>query len=300
MKVIYEDSEGNSEKAVSAAHKLINIDKVQVLMCQLSDVCSALAPLAQENKVILIGFTHTPDLTQVGEYVFNLRGNSTQAGKKLGDFAGDKYKTAASLYLNNPTGKGLYEGFKEAFESKGGEVLLMESHNRDDSDFRTSLTKAREKNPEVLLLASRYKNEIDLIKQARELGLDQPVICNLGTDTESFIDGLEDLAEGIIYPTAIVSYDTQNTELQSALDKYQKKYNEKMPMWTAESYDSIRLLASIINKEVQTTDKIKEELIKIKDFPGLAGNITFDETRTMVKNYYLFTVKNGQFVPYEE
>ena len=302
IEVVYEDSESSPEKAVSAAHKLININKVQILMCQLSDICSVLAPFAQENNILLFGFSNAPDLTNAGDYIFNLRGDSIYAGEALGRFAGDKYKTVAILYLNNPTVKGLYEGFKEAFENKGGEVLLAESHNKDDSDFRTSLTKIKEKNPEVLLLASRYKNEIDLIKQAKELGLNQPVICNLGTDTKSFIDGLKDLAEGIIYPTATVSYDTQNSKLQTALDKYQEKYDEPMPIWAAESYDSIKLVASFIeeNKNISQSSEIKKMLVEANGFPGLAGEITFDETRTVVKDYYLFTIKNGQFVPYEE
>ncbi len=300
LEVIYEDSAAEIAKAVSAAHKLIQIDKVQVLICQLSDICSALAPIAQENKTVLFGFTHTPAFTEPGSFVFNMRGEATYAGEALGEFASEKYQTVAVLCLNNLTQKGVYEGFQTVFEEQGRQVLFVDFHNKEELDFRTSLLKIKQKNPEALLFASRFKNTIEIVKQARELKLDQPVIASLGTDTQSFLDALGDLAEGIVFPTSIVSQDTENLELQNVLSNYQQEYNEVMPLWAAESYDAVRALGLVVEEGACKSEEIKNALLSLKEFQGLASNLNFNEYRTILKEYHMFTIRNGEFVPYED
>ncbi len=302
IEVIYEDSEGKSAKGTSAAQKLINTDKVQVLFCQLSDVCSAIAPIAQENKVVLFGFTNTPDFTKVGEFIFNARGESIDPGIKLGNFAASKYKKAAVLYLNNATQKGVAEGFKQEFENNGGKVVFMESHTNEQLDFRTSLLKAKEVQPDMLFFGSRVANTVSLVKQAKELNLTQPIICSLGIDTKGFLDGLGNLAEGIIYPGNAISVENLDKDLKAKVQLYQETHNEQMPFWSAESYDIVKLLGFIVKntKETLTADKIKDKVTSLKDFSGLTGMLDFSNERTVKKEYYLFTIKNGQFVPYGE
>ncbi|MDO8486560.1 MAG: ABC transporter substrate-binding protein [Candidatus Staskawiczbacteria bacterium] len=301
LNVFYEDSGEDVSRAVSAAQKLINIDKVEVLICQLSDVCSAVAPVAQSNKAVLFGFTNTPDFEKIGDYIFNFRGDARDAGKKLGEFASQKYKTAAVLYLNNATQKGVFEGFKKQFEQKGGQVVISESHIETEKDFRVSIGKIKEKNPQIILIATRPANFIDIVKQIKQIGLSQPLFGTLGVHgTKSIIDGLQELAEGIIYPAPVVDEQADNIILRAALERHKEKFNEPMPIWTAEAYDATKLLALLADGGAKDSDSIKNALVEVNGFLGLAGNIDFSSSRAVNKPYYLFTIKNGQFIPYEE
>lgn len=299
ISVIFEDSQGSVNMAVQAANKLINIDKVNILICQLGDVCGAIAPISQEKKIVTLGFTDSPDFTQQSEFTFNMRGDARRAGAVLADYAAQNYKSVAIIYLNNATHQALNSGFVETFEKNGGKILLNEIHNDADMDFRTALTKIKQNPPEVLLFSSRPKNLIQIIKQAREFGFNQPIISTLGIDTKDFIDGLQELANGIVYPTATLKKDIADPVLITALERYKNKYNETLPLWSAESYDAIKLLNKISNAKVNDSDGIKQQLLNTVDFPGLSGNLSFNENRTVNKEYVLYQIKDGQFVPLE-
>lgn len=298
LEIIFADSQSNVNVAIAEARKLINIEGVPVLFCQLSNVCSALAPIAQENKVVLLGLTEAPNLTEVGDYIFNLRGNSTGAGQRLGGFAVSQYKTIAIAYLNNPTHQGIYEGFQQIYEAEGSKILIAESHGEADTDFRTTLTKFKALDPAAILVSSRVANVVSFLKQAAEMGLERPIFLGLGIDTGGFLTGAGELAEGVIYPSAVVNYGADQAELKNALETYQAQYNERLPMWAAESYDGVRLLSYIVEAGANNAFNIKNALRQVKNFPGLSANISFDQTRAIVKEYQLFTVKNGQFISY--
>ncbi len=301
IEVIYEDSRGDLKEAASAAQKLINIDKVQVLFSQLSGVSQAIAPIAQENKIILFGFTSTPGFTKQGDYIFSNRGDATNIGKRLGEFAIEKeYKKAAIVYLNNETHKGIEEGFREIFENNDRSVVISELHEKTETDFRTILTKIKAAQPQVILFSSRDKYVAMMLVQARELGLDQQVLSVQGIDSKSFLEIAQHTAEGIIYAQTIVYEDITNPELQETLKEHQNRYGEPMSLYAANSYDVVKLLAKIVKTGIKTSPAIKIALLETRDFPGISGDITFDETGNVHKENKLFTVKNGQFVPYEE
>ncbi|MFA5000990.1 MAG: ABC transporter substrate-binding protein [Candidatus Paceibacterota bacterium] len=300
LNILYEDMGDSLDKAVMAANKFVSIDKVQVLFCETSDSCSAISPIAQANKTVLIGFTSTPGFTEGGDFIFSVRGESPAAGKKIAEFAIKHYQTAVVFYLNNATQKGSYEAFAKTFPALGGQILLAEGHTDKDADFRTLLTRAKSLNPQVLVFMSRVTNAVNLVKQTRELGLNQPILAGLGIDTAGFIKGLGSSAEGITYPAATVQPDPTDGARLATLENYKTKYNETMPVWTAESYDITKLLDSLARLGKTDSATIRESLAATKNFPGLASNSNFDEKRTIVKEYYLFTIKNGQFAPLEQ
>ena len=48
------------------------------------------------------------------------------------------------------------------------------------------------------------------------------------------------------------------------------------------------------------TNCMKNKLSEVKDYPGALGILTFDKNGDVYYPYFLKTVKNGQFVKYEE
>lgn len=75
IKVIYEDSLSEPQKAVSAFNKLIEIDKVPVVIGHvLSSEVLACAPIANQRKVLILNTSAgTEDLRKAGNYIFRNR-----------------------------------------------------------------------------------------------------------------------------------------------------------------------------------------------------------------------------------
>ena len=70
-------------------------------------------------------------------------------------------------------------------------------------------------------------------------------------------------------------------------------------MFAAVAYDSINLLAFVIERLCTDRKAIRDELAKVRDFPGVTGKIAFTERRDVVKEYRQLIIKNGEFALYD-
>ena len=86
IEVVYEDSENNPQKAVSAINKLINNDKVVAVVTQMTNVSYAIAPIAQKNKIILLTLAMDPKVSAIGDYIFRIYESITDESKRLAEY----------------------------------------------------------------------------------------------------------------------------------------------------------------------------------------------------------------------
>ena len=68
----------------------------------------------------------------------------------------------------------------------------------------------------------------------------------------------------------------------------------------AQTYDAASILFQLVNKpEVRSRRKMKLAIMELKDFPGVTGRTSFDETGDVSKQIYLLKIKGGRFVQVE-
>jgi branched-chain amino acid transport system substrate-binding protein len=80
---------------------------------------------------------------------------------------------------------------------------------------------------------------------------------------------------------------------------YMTKYGRPSEGFAALAYDGLMIIAAVIKKVGTNSERIKDELYKVKDFPGVTGNTTFDDHGDVIKAIIIKTVKNGRFMRYE-
>ena len=78
--------------------------------------------------------------------------------------------------------------FDSTFTQLGGEVLTEEAYAEKETDFRTVLTNIKGHNPEVLFVPGYYEEVGLIVKQAKELGLDIPVLGGDGYDSPKLVE----------------------------------------------------------------------------------------------------------------
>jgi branched-chain amino acid transport system substrate-binding protein len=145
---INEDDTGSPEVGASAAHKLIDQDKViGIIGAVMSKVSLAVAPICQDAGVPQISPTSTnATVTLVGDYIFRACFIDPFPGTVMANYVWNtaKLKTAAVLYDNgNDYNKGLAENFKAGFEKNGGKIVAYEAFTDEDKtvDYKAQLTK---------------------------------------------------------------------------------------------------------------------------------------------------------------
>lgn len=288
LELVLEDNQGDNPTAAISAYNKLNSQGVNMILgTNWTPSGTAIAPLACNNKTILI----SPSLgagsfAKTCDYVFNLWPEDVIASKSLGKYVVEKgYKKVAIIGSLQGWEKEQFDAVKESVVSNGGEVVFAEATPADSKDFRTQLIKISKLGIDALVLTN-YTNEQITAKQARDLGINAQIFSVLIDDAK--ISGASGAFEGAIAVT-FFSPDQKFIEL------YSNKYNKKPDVSSDSSYDVINLIAEAINNTKSTdTDKIKKYLINKKTFEGVSGIGAFNEFGQMVREPYYYKVVSGK------
>jgi branched-chain amino acid transport system substrate-binding protein len=196
-----------------------------------------------------------------------------------------KAKTAAIFGdVNSDYSKGLTTFFEQEFNKLGGKVVAKESYTQQDPDFKGQLTKIRELNPDVIYIPGYYGQVGIIAKQARELGMNQPLLGGDGWDSPDLWKLGGDALKNA-YISNHYSAENPAPEIQNFVIYYTAKFGTAPDSLAALAYDAAKVLADAIKRAGGAGDsaKLKDAINSTKDFAGVTGSITLDANRNAVK-----------------
>lgn len=300
IKLIVEDSQSKATHAVSSFRKLVDIDKVPVVVGLLtSDDALSCAPVAEQTKTVLFspGAASTK-LKDAGDYIFRNRESTDLQAKAIAKACIERSgrNGIAVLHANAANAVSYRDSFIKAVEDIGGNVLGVVAFNEGKTDYRAEIEQLRALNPKAVYLAG-YDTELGIIlKQCKEVGFVVDFYASAGAVSKKLLEIAKEGAEGLVCATAPFEANSQDPHIKTFVSLFDKRYG-KSPDWlAANSYDAIQILAGILKKGAKTSDQIKEGLYATKYFPGVAGITTFDEYGEVIKPITIIIVKNGSFL----
>jgi len=303
--VLYEDSQTKTEVGVSAFQKLTNINDIKFVFTSVSGVALAVSPLANENKIIQMDVVSaSPAYSKPNDFTFRTGVSSYYFADRMSDLLLDKkINNIALLFVNTEYGVGYKNVFVDKFTKNNGNILGIESFNQDSTDFKTQIAKLKNLKPSVLVLISLQKETPFLLRQMDQLGFDIPIY------TDVYVAELQDnlnipISEKMIYIKPSIAEEEKNSHVKEFNNNYKNKYGKEPDFIAAQAYDGLYLLVEAMKKCDNSEDTlcVKDKLGKIKNFQGIIGdNIEFDINGDITgRSLELKTIKNGQFVKYEE
>jgi len=286
---VIEDDKGSPESAARLTAKLIDHDKVIAIIAGgTSGNSRAAAPKAQASHVPLISPSSTdPAVTQTGDYIFRACFVDSFQGEVMASFAVNTLKAqkAAILFdFNSPYGLGLTEYFKTSFTRLGGKIVAEQSYTQGDADFKGQLSTIRSAEPDVIYIPGYYGDVALIAKQARMIGLTQPLLGGDGWDAPELWQLGGDSLNGS-YITTHYSIDDPSPAIEAFVNTYKQRYGNLLPdAHAALAYDATRLLFDAITRAGSTDSaKIRDALAQTKNFGGVTGIITMDGNRNAIK-----------------
>ncbi len=304
LKFITADNKSEAGESTSAITKLITQDKViAVLGAVTSSNTKAAVPVSADNKIPLITPTATnAEVTvnkdgSLNKWVFRSCFTDPFQGKVAANFVTDTLKLKkAAIFIDQKEdySKGLASEFKKVMESAGGTITDTENYVGGDKDFKSTLTRIKASNPEVVFVPGYY-NEVGLIvKQARELGIKVPCVGGDGWDSAKLpeLGGAANLND-----TYFVNHMwAEDPDTKPFVEAYKAKYNSEPDALAALGYDGAKMLIAAIEKAGSAdSSKIRDALENTKDFKGVTGVITVDPaTHNPVKSAVIINLVDGK------
>jgi branched-chain amino acid transport system substrate-binding protein len=281
VQLILEDGKCDPQAGGTAAQKLVNVDKVKVII---GGACSgetlAAAEVAEPAKVILISpSASSPKVTEAGDFVFRTYPSDALAGRIAAKYAVEKLgaKTAAVVTELTDYSQGLREVFKSTFTELKGEIVTDETYTTGDTDFRTQVTKIKAAGPDVIYVVPQTLTPgVAILKQLREAGVKaQFMTAEVLLDRTAVKDNAQAL-ESVIGVEPAVDWEG-NAKAKAFRDAHRAKYDGADPgSFSANAYDAVYLIAAAIEEVGLDTEAIRDFLYGVKDWPGAVGSLTMD------------------------
>jgi branched-chain amino acid transport system substrate-binding protein len=292
VELIIEDDQYDTTKATSAYQKLVNTDRVKFIFANTYGSIFALAKQAERDGVLLIDpLDCNGELAGLSENVFCLATDSESIAEVLADHANSKeLNKVGILYWNSDLFMPLVERiFKQNFNGQA----FSEAYVAGTVDFKTQLTKMINSGIQGLVLLGYDETGIAM-KQARDLGF-RGQFYTTGTITSP---PLQQAAQGHAEGTIFAFWDAPKTEGSAAAftNKFIAKKERPVILDFASypTYDAIKVWAVAANNANSTdVNKVKKELLKINNYQGVTGMISFQPDGSVRIKESAYILTNG-------
>ena len=321
VRVVVEDDQSQAQEAATAVQKLINQDRVIAVIGEVASSRSlAGGPICQAAGVPMISPSSTnPKVTQVGDCIFRMCFLDDFQGRAVAQFAYQTLglkKVAILKDLKSDYSAGLTQFFGDAFKKMGGTIVAEQSYQAGDQDFSAQLTAIKAKHPDAIYIPGYYTEAGLIARKARELGITAPLLGSDGWESEKLIEIGGDAMNGSYYSNHW-ALDKPDTTLQGFLKAYRDKFKSDPDAIGGLAYDAANVLFGCL-KKMATDDpatfkalasskagtperkaaeaKLRDLIAATKDYAGVTGSITLDQSRNASKPLVVLEIKGGKKV----
>ncbi|MEA4884184.1 MAG: ABC transporter substrate-binding protein [Clostridia bacterium] len=300
VQLVIEDDKGVPAETANVVSKLIDLNKVLLIMGSCTSNCTlAGAPIAQSKGVPMISGTSTAEpVTKLGNFIFRACFIDSFQGLVMAKFALNEMKadTAAMLYdVGNDYTKGLAENFEKAFKAGGGKIVAAESYSTGESDFFAQLTKIKKANPDVLYLPDYYNSVGLQASQARQLGIKATFLGSDGWDSPELAKIAGNSMDGSFF-TNHYTPESTNPMAVSFLKAYKAKYGVNPDALAALAYDACLIVENAIGKAGKLDRiAIRDAMAATKNVPAVCGVLTMGPDRNPIKSAVILQVVGSKF-----
>jgi ABC-type branched-subunit amino acid transport system substrate-binding protein/predicted negative regulator of RcsB-dependent stress response len=321
INLIIKDSKGDPEEVAKLVDELVDQDKVIAIVGPLlSKVAEATALRAQKRRVPLMALSQKKGIPDMGSYIFRNFVTSRLQTKTLAEYMINEMgmKRFVIMYPKDLYGEEMMTLFWDDALLLGAEVVGIEGYDKKQYDFGMEIkrlvgmdkvNKKKEKEKEehektvpiidfdAVFIPDSYSkaaaiipqfayNDIIGIKFFGPSSWHSPKLVKMG----------DKYVIGTIFTEGFYAGSSYENAKEFVLN-YESVFGEKPGTMEAQSYDSTKMLVSLIrNGEARSRVEMKNALLTMKDFKGATGKTTITDSGDVDKKLFVLTVNRDGIV----
>ena len=298
------DSQGTPVEGVSAMRRLIDLDKVDFIIGDVSSsVTLAMQPVAEDAGVLLLNAASSnPKITYgagVGGFKWTFRNYPTDENRALIvlQYAAEKkgFTKYAVLSVDTDYGRSAIEFTKKYLPRFKSQILTEDYYKEGEVDFRSVLSKIRDSGAQAIIMYGNADSSPIVARQMIEVGIAGkiPLIGNAEFNTASTIKAAPKALEGAIEAAAwLPAYESERSK--AFVEKFTAEYREAPNNHAYVHWETTHLLAKAI-EQAQSVDreKVRAALSSIH-YASAVGEVTFDDHNQARLPMILLEIENGK------
>lgn len=257
-----EDTKSDVKSGITAIKKLIDVDKCDIIYCELSSIVNASSKTISKAEVTLIAPVYLENLNENPYAIRNLP-SADQENTGLINYINSNnivHDKIALLYSNDVFGQTCYNSFKNLLPTNS---TICYSGAINEDALRETALKVINATPDVIYLGSMSESLGLLVKFLKQNGFSKEIIT---TDAFSY-DYINSLAGEYAKGVRYVDFQ-ESTKYDAFKEDYNKRFGIKCVPSAMLCYDGISAVVSAIieGKEIEGTE-----------YDGLTGKLTIKD-----------------------
>ncbi|WP_158264454.1 ABC transporter substrate-binding protein [Nitratireductor sp. StC3] len=276
------------ENAINVMERALSDGDVKAVVGPILGVqMLALLPLAKENEIPLITISGTAKVTEMDNpYVFRFMADDRVAGEVQARYAVEELgkKKPALLYQTNAYGQSGREVLQGALKNMGAPLVFEEGLEVSLKDMLPVLIKVRDSGADILITRVHGGPTALILKQARAMGLNIPIIASSTMAQQSTAALVEpsELQNVCAEATPAPLYDDREP-IQKFRADYLNEFDQEPDAYALAQYDGVMMVLDAMKNGAQDAEAIRKALAG-NTYQGLAGEYKSDGTGNMVNS----------------
>ncbi len=312
LKIIVEDSAYDPKKAVLAAQKLVNQDKIFIMLGHIGTAQNLAAMPVQFEKNVINFFPitaaremyepfHKLKYSFAATYFDQMRNAVPKVAKEKGA------KKVCTMYQDDEFGLEVLRGAEAGLKAAGMEFVEKTSYKRGATDFSSQVSKMQASGCDMIVLGTIIRETIGAIGTARKLGYNPTFLGSSAAYTD-LIHKLGGPAMNGLYATSTVQnpyLDDASPAISFWAKKYKTKFNEDPTVFSVYGYNIVDTFAVAAGKAGAnlSTESFIKAMDTMKIPPDIFGSAeaTFSPTKRLGSDASrLSQITDGKWKPVSE
>lgn len=304
IELVEYDNRSDAAEATTLATRLMSQDGVVACMGPAtSGNFKATIPVANDNEIPVVSGSATADDVTVdanglNEYAFRICFNDSFQGTIMAKFAAENLSASTAVIVQDNSSDyatGLAAAFETEFSNLGGSIAATEGFNAGDTDFNSILTRLRGQEFDVIYLPGYYSEAGLIIRQARELGIDAPILGADGFDSPTLLELAGPSPLNDVYFTNHYSSIDEDPAVIEFIDAFSELHGEQPNAFHALGYDLGKFVADAVGRADELTGPaVKDAMAATVGFSGVTGTFDMDENHNPVKEIVVIGLADGE------
>ncbi|HJV61493.1 MAG TPA: ABC transporter substrate-binding protein [Albitalea sp.] len=306
--VAYDDG-GDAEKARTFAKRLIEQDKVDILVGgSTTGTTMAAVPLAEQATTPFISLAGAVVIVEpVKKWVFKTPHTDRMACEKIFvDMQSRKLSKAAMISGSGGFDKSMHAECVKVAPKYGIDIVADETYGAADTDMTAQLTKIKGSAAQAVLNAGFGQGPAIVTRNYRQVGLALPLYQSHGVASREYIKLSGPAAEGVRLPAAALlvsellpDADSQKPVVVNYRKGYEDKFKTDVSTFGGHAYDGLMLAVQAMKKAGSTDKaKVRDALEGTRSYVGTGGVVNMSASDHMgldLTAFRMLEIKNGNW-----
>lgn len=281
----FQDNHGDLKSARKIAHDFARNKRMTAVIGHAYSSIAMETSLIYENAGLLL-LTPRAQLSSLSEHGLQLFFRTTPSnlflGRKAAYFTSMlNFRRPIVVMESSDYSRELAYVYQTNLANQGIDVVYTFYYLPWNSDYRGILSEMEHMNYDIVFVSMDGNEATDIIEKARNLGMKAPIM-GINLNTRDIRTRLGKASSGI-YNLVFFKPGLETPKVTQFVHAFEKRFNESPDNWSAKGYDTLYLLAHMIEKTGNTDPfEIAANMRYLDHWEGITGSYSYSRNGDVV------------------